>query len=370
MKKKKSEIIYIVLMLGIGGLCGWLGTMLFNQINGVRHESDFLIFMIVLLVMVYLSIFLQIIIHECGHMVFGMFTGYQFLSLRFGSIMLIKQNGHIYLKRYSLAGTGGQCLLAPPPMKDGKIPFVLYNLGGSLMNFLFSLMAFLLYFFVLEASYLSIFFFVFGLIGIGFALINGIPLQTSTINNDGSNVLALRNNKEALRAFWIQMKMSELMTKGYRLKDIPDKYFELPSKENLNNTLCLAIAIFKENRAMDFHQFDEAMNMITYIRENTENMMGLYHHLLINDEIYIHIIQQQTDCIPQLMNKEHKKLRKSMAKNLPFIRTQYAYDLLYLKDEKKAQKDIDLFEKVSHTYPYSADLKSEQELIEYVQRLH
>lgn len=370
MKKKKSEILFIILMLSIGGVCGWVGATSFIQINKVNQNNNFFVFMLFLLIMLYLSIFLQIIIHECGHMIFGMLTGYRFLSLRFGPWMLIKQNEHIHLKSYSLVGTGGQCLLAPPPMKDGKIPFVLYNLGGSLMNFLFSVIAFLIYFFVLDISYLRIFFFIFGFIGIGFALMNGIPLQTSTINNDGNNVLFIRRNKDALKAFWIQMKMSEWMTQGYRLKDIPDEYFELPAKENLNNPLCLAIAIFKENRAMDLHQFDEAMNIMTYIRNNTENIMGLYHHLLINDEIYIHIIQQQTDCIPQMMNKEHKKIRHSMVKNINFIRTQYAYDLLYLKNEKKAQRDLDLFNKVSHSYPYSSDLESERELIQLIQELH
>lgn len=369
MKKRKSEVISVMIMLCIGGICGYFAAMLFDQMSLFQHNQNYFVFFILIIIMLYIAFFLQIIIHECGHMIFGILTGYKFLSLRFGSFMLIKQNGHIHFKRYSLAGTGGQCLLAPPPMKDGKIPFLLYNLGGIFMNMFFSILAFFIYAF-LETSYFSLFVFMFGLIGIGTALVNGIPIQTGTIQNDGGNVLSLKKHPEALKAFWIQMKMSEFMTNGYRLKDIPEKYFELPTKENLNNTLCLAIAIFKENRAMDLHQFDEALNIMNYIRENTDHIIGLYDHLLINDEIYIHILHQQMDCIPQFMNKEHKKIRKSMAKNLSFIRTQYAFDLLYLNDKKKAQKDLDLFEKISHTYPYSADLESEKELIQLIQELH
>ncbi len=73
----------------------------------------------------YLAIFLQIILHEAGHLLFGLLTGYRFSSFRIGSFMWILQDGKIRFKRFSLAGTGGQCLLLPPPMVDGKMPYVL-----------------------------------------------------------------------------------------------------------------------------------------------------------------------------------------------------------------------------------------------------
>lgn len=40
----------------------------------------------------------------------------------------------IRLRRLSLAGMAAQCLMCPPEIINGKFSFVLYNLGGSLMN--------------------------------------------------------------------------------------------------------------------------------------------------------------------------------------------------------------------------------------------
>lgn len=36
----------------------------------------------------------------------------------------------------TLAGTGGQCLMSPPEYNGGSYPYVWYNLGGVLVNFL------------------------------------------------------------------------------------------------------------------------------------------------------------------------------------------------------------------------------------------
>lgn len=78
----------------------------------------------------YLAIILQIIIHEAGHLIGGILTGYKFSSFRIFNFMFIKENDKLKLKKLSLAGTGGQCLMSPPEFIEGKVPYILYNLGG------------------------------------------------------------------------------------------------------------------------------------------------------------------------------------------------------------------------------------------------
>lgn len=58
-------------------------------------------------------IFIQIIIHEAGHLVFGLLSGYEFVSFRIGSITLAKYDNKYCFKRFHIAGTGGQCLMMP-----------------------------------------------------------------------------------------------------------------------------------------------------------------------------------------------------------------------------------------------------------------
>ena len=76
------------------------------------------------------SIFLQVLLHEGGHLVCGLATGYRFVSFRIFNLTFIRKDGKLCIKRFSLAGTGGQCLLTPPERPLEDIPTTLYNLGG------------------------------------------------------------------------------------------------------------------------------------------------------------------------------------------------------------------------------------------------
>ena len=52
---------------------------------------------------------LQIVLHEGGHLLFGLLSGYRFVSFRIFNWTLIRQEGKFRLKRFGIAGTGGQC---------------------------------------------------------------------------------------------------------------------------------------------------------------------------------------------------------------------------------------------------------------------
>ena len=86
-----------------------------------------------LLVTIFASVLFSVITHELGHLIAGLLTGYRFVSFRIFSFMLVRSEGKWKIRRMSVPGTGGQCLMAPPRKKNGYYPFALYNLGGILL---------------------------------------------------------------------------------------------------------------------------------------------------------------------------------------------------------------------------------------------
>ena len=50
----------------------------------------------------YVTQFMHVIIHETGHFLFGRLSGYQLISFRVFSLMWLKKDHHISLKRYRL----------------------------------------------------------------------------------------------------------------------------------------------------------------------------------------------------------------------------------------------------------------------------
>ena len=366
-KKSKVKIKALLLMLpylAIGGLCGWSMT------RYLENTENFFGTMLLLVIWVYVAIFAQIIIHEAGHLVFGLASGYKFSSFRIASFMIARIDGRFCFKKLSLAGTGGQCLMNPPDMKDGKIGYVLYNLGGSLLNLITALIFSALYFVFSDNIYLSPFFLPMALIGLAFALMNGIPMKTDVVDNDGYNALSLGKNKEALKSFWMQMKVGDMQLNGVRLRDMPDEWFAVPNDEDMKNSMIAATAVFACNRLMDGKRLEDADTLMEHILSIRSGIVGLHRALLVGDRMYCSLVSEKYDGEMKIkLTADEEKLMKAM-KNFPSVmRTEFAIALLHEKDEKKAQEIKKRFEKTAKSYPYASDIESERELIEIAESI-
>lgn len=369
MKKQGKKIrlmqyIPFLFFLVVGGICGGVIVRYIDPMVMYEDRKSLLIFFAVAIIELYAAIYLQIITHEGGHLLFGLLSGYKYSSFRIGSIMLVKTEGKLKLKKFSLAGTGGQCLMIPPEMQDGKIPYVLYNLGGSLLNIIVS-GAFLALHFVCGTNYFSMFCIIFSLIGFAFALMNGIPMRLGTVDNDGYNAFSLGKNDAALRSFWVQMKANEQISRGVRLKDMPKEWFCLPEEAEMQNSMTATMGVFYCNRLMDEHNFEEAAEAMAKLVDMDTAIVGLHSGLLKCDMIYCELIStNDAEKLEKLMDKQQKKFMKTM-KNFPSVlRTEYANALIAEKDGAKAEKILAAFEKCAKTYPYASDIESERELVE------
>ena len=321
----------------------------------------------VMLVFLYLSFFIHIVLHETGHLIFGLMSGYQFSSFRIGTHMLMKENGKLVHRKIKIAGTGGQCLMIPPEMVDGKFPVVLYNLGGSIVNLVVAALMIPVFVAIDKSSVFAFFVFLFIAMGAITGLSNGIPMRTKTVDNDGYNAISLGKSREAMRAFWIQMKTNEQLTKGIRTKDMPEEWFEVPSDDAMKNPMVATIGVYAASRMMDQHRFEEAGKLINHLIEIETGMVALHRNLLICDQIYLELIgQNRSDRVEALYTKELKKFMKAMKTFPSVIRLEYAYRLLAEHDPESAAKSMAAFEKVAATYPYPNDINTERELMEIV----
>ena len=370
--KKKlvcQQYIGMVFAMLIGVVCGVLMVLYFNQstVDAPLHQG--ILSLAGLFLGMYVALFFHMILHEAGHLVFGLLTGYKFSSFRIASFIWLKENGKIKLKRISIAGTGGQCLMIPPDIKDGKMPLVLYNLGGSIINIIIGALFLIGYWFCADVPFLSTLFVIFAVVGFMTAIMNGIPMRMGTVDNDGYNAFALTKNKEAVEAFWVQLKVVEQSSKGFRLKDLPAEWFTVPTDEAMKNSMVATRGVFACNRLMDEERFEEADALMAHLLEIDSGIVGLHRDLLMCDRVYMELIREnRREVIENMLTKEQKKFMKSMKRFPTVLRTQYALALLFERDAAKAETIQNEFEKVAKTYPYSQDIESERELIEIAKR--
>lgn len=375
MKKTKrgnawQKWIAMLIMMCIGAACGFLMGVFLEHLPPDAAPSRRIFAFALLLLGFYAAMGLQIIVHEAGHLVFGLLTGYRFSSFRIGSMIWLKENGRLVRKTYSLAGTGGQCLMSPPdPDANGMIPVVLYNLGGSLLNLVFSALCLGLFFLCRPLPVLSVCFAVMALVGTGIALTNGVPLRMGTVDNDGYNALSLRKDPAAVRAFWLQMKMNDSIARGMRPKDMPDEWFAFPDDEHMKNSLVAAVAVMACSRLIDQHRFVEADAQIERILALDSGVIGLHRVQLVCERAFCELIgPNRRDVIDNMLTKEQKKMMKAMKTMPSVLRLEYALALLLDRDADKAEKALARFEKIAAKYPYPADIESERELIAVARR--
>lgn len=354
-----SFILYISIIV-IGGI------VISKKLDLIfQYEMNLWLRTAIILASIYASLLISIIFHETGHLIFGLITGYKLCSFRILNLILIRKNDKIKLKRIKIAGTGGQCLMAPPDFKNGKIPVMLFNFGGAIMNLIATAIFFALSLIFENIPWLSFVFTIVWIFNFLMAVTNGVPMRSSTIDNDGYNTISLGKNKEAMRAFWIQLKVNEQNTNGVRLKDMPSEWFEVPTDEQMQNNMLATIGVFATNRLMDELDFQEADKLMSHMLSINSGMTGLHKGLMICDKLFIELINEnRKDVLNSMLTIEQKKFVKSMKSFPSVLRTEYAYALLCEKDVKKAEIIKANFDKIAKTYPYEPDITSEIELME------
>jgi len=175
-----------------------------------------------------------VLIHELGHLVFGLLTGYKFLSFRLYSMIWFKEGGRIRFK-LSKSFLLGQCLMEP--VKDYKQSgFVLYNLGGVIGNLFLAGVMWVLIFIV---NSLMAQFIIGGVLFLNFvfAITNAIPTTSAEAPTDGANIREGLKSKEALRAFHLQLAVNHEVAAGKRYRELDIDSIKPKEGADLSNYL-------------------------------------------------------------------------------------------------------------------------------------
>ena len=361
-KSGKKNQIFQFLFLGTMVVFGGVGGYFLGVYAGQTRKSGFDFF--VMLVLMYAAFFLQLILHEGGHLVFGLMSGYGFSSFRVGSFMLLKDQKGFHWKRLKLSGTGGQCLMTCPEPKNGMIPVILYNLGGALINVITGLLFLALWKFLSVPGMLHDFFLFMAIAGLFYGAVNGIPLHTGSVDNDGMNAINLTRSRESNRAFQIQLRINGAVASGIRPDEMPDEWFEIPSAESMKNPMVAAVGYMAAARMLGPDRLSEAKNLEDRILSEAEGLVGIQRGLLICDRIYTELLtDQDPKVLNSLLTKQQLQFMKQM-KNYPSVlRTRYTLALLKDRDSAAAEKIKKQFDKMARTYPYEVDITTERELM-------
>ena len=263
----KNKIIQGVLQLigimVVGAVVGYfVGKIAGDSLSGVDKPNIILFFITGVIAFI-----LHIIVHEAGHLVFGLLSGYKFVSFRVFDFKIIKdENGKLNFRYEKITGTGGQCLMRASEYVEGKFKFKLYLLGGVIFNVLFSIV-----FWLILPSYYT---FLFALIGFTLAFLNLIPMGF----NDGMTFYHASKDETTRFVLYLQLEYVYYQSIGKNLLiEQPEIVEKINSLEITNtNYLTDSLEFIKLDGLEYFFEFNTLYNEARKLYVERDDLLPVY----------------------------------------------------------------------------------------------
>ena len=356
-----SHIIYILMGGAIGLNAGFILDNAGLLSGGLSLKWKVLLF-VLLIVYFYVSSVIQVIVHESGHLIFGLLSGYKFLSFRIFSTIWVKNEGEIIRKKYTIPGTAGQCLMWPPDYNDGNFPYVMYNLGGGFMNIIISTLLLSVAGLVRSKAFLWLFIIFVAYYGYAMAIINLLPMRVGGISNDGKNIMDMRKDDMIKKAFWRELYINAQISTGKRYSELDESLFDI-SGINVKNPIGAYIYAVKANRHLECCEYEDAYEIYEHMLSGEST--GVFVSEIsagIERAFLMMMLGMDSVEIEKRITPGMKKYMKS-AKILPQTkRFEYAYELYVNKNMANAEKAEEEFNKNITNSPNIGDNMLEKQL--------
>ena len=319
-----------------------------------------------LLTALLLASILSIVIHETGHLVAGLLTGYKFVSFRFFNWTLIRKDGHLRCRNFELDGTGGQCLMSPPDKSLEEIDTRWYNAGGVLANAITTLLAMMLIWFCdlpewLIALLIALFFF-----GIWGALTNGIPMKLGGVANDGYNIRQLEKDRAAKQSFCNVLELNARIQGGESYGEMPERLFNIPAPIDWKNPMHTAAVLVSATRKQALHQWEESYQQLTEACSHKSDIIPLYQMELENMLTLACIATSRDDEARRHYTHEVAKYVTRHAQTMSDKQlTLMAVALVLENDRPKAEKILGKLEAERDKYIHQGDVAMSLDLMHW-----
>ena len=192
-----------------------------------------------------ISFCVSVVLHELGHLLCGRLSGYKFSSFRLLKWLWVKdENGRIKVsKGAGISAVLGQCLMEPPE-NEHDFRFVLYNLGGGLVNIITGLVFVVLFIFAdSTAAGLALYGMCIPALYLG--IVSLVPITKGIVPNDGANIREAHKSADAKHGFYLMLKLNADMAKGIRITDYDESVFAVREGADLSNYLVANIVTLR-----------------------------------------------------------------------------------------------------------------------------
>lgn len=359
----------IFIGLAIGQAC----TTVFNKFykNHIYSENPFVMIIKILgvIIIVLISYWIHIILHEFGHLIGGTLSGYTLISFRIFSIVLVRENKKTKIKKYSVVDTVGECVMMPPEIKKGKYPYLLYRIGGLIVNLVTSIIALILVLGVDAAGKYpwNLWCVLFAFVGIVNSIYNGVPIVFEGIPNDGYILLHMIESNEARLAVHSQLLIYAFLSKGGSYSDVPYEQFCINQTGEIRNFLVIRVKLLEYKWHLEHLDFNQAAKCLEATNQFFNSLPRTYQYEINSEKLFIEIMcEHDRDIIDKLYNADVRKYIDESQYALSKNRLMMAYEAGVKNDMRGANKYYKQLKSGAKSAPIKGEIELELMLAEYI----
>ncbi|OJG16970.1 hypothetical protein RU97_GL001294 [Enterococcus canis] len=347
-------MIWLFVGCMIGLLVGASTAIIAPELNFSFEYVDWFLELPLGIFIFVISIFLHIVIHEVGHLLMGLVSGYRFVGLSILGYMVVKNpQNKLEFKRFKVPGIGGQCLMAPPEYSK-DFAYKRYLLGGILANGVAIIICSLF-------IKWNLFSWIFIIVGAIVVLTNGIPMQF----NDGKSVQLMAKDETNRKLMYVALKANALLYQGYDYTEMNEEYF-LPLNTVGYSYLNTQHDIMRVNYFLNRLDFREAHRMLEDLwRQKNEISVPIFKTGIEGELLSVLCYLNPTDQrISELWNNSELQhfLKQPLMGN-------YRIKASYAKSEGDTRTAIDLLKAsldAQQNMPSAGDAKMEVKLAKFL----
>lgn len=362
MKKNLQKLLVIfqvsTLLISLG-ICIY-GIYTYQNITGTT---------LILKSIFYLSIVLifNTGVHEIGHLIGGLISGYKPVLIRVGKHCLLFTDQGLRYGQYSIPGTFGQCLMAPPEVDDpSDYPYYLYTILGPIFNIIGPSVLILIGW-ILSRSTLLILGVSSLVFGIGLAVVNLVVIDG--MPNDGHNLKNLQESKTS------RVRMYELLSgvsENINGEPCTDQGIDITSQSifyftdmlNLNTAVNQLAYLLSQDKLVETKDSAEYLLLTPSIHPIFKNNIKLYlletylkldeydkANSLLEDPAFVSALNSNTDphsISVNILYHLHKNNLKRVGQLMPTLdrfRDKYPFKTDYHRYEDIVKYGINNYEK-------------------------
>lgn len=386
MKRKFNikQLLRPLMGLGIGALVGvacaaslFAVPVIREFLKGPMSDSGILVFMLywfAAMALMVVTVYMQIIIHEAGHLVGGLLSGYGFVSFRVFNIVLVRRNDGWHFGRFSVAGTVGQCLMEPAGegLDDAvSMPYRLYLASGVAANAVVAVASVAVLCLCGVGVFWSCLLVMLALSGAYLAIVNGIPMKVAGVANDGYSIRIMGDDVEARRLLWVQLKANALYVRGLRYSDMPDEWFVLGEGGDLSNYLYATIVGMRAGRTVEQRDFSAAYDDLMSLRRADGLIELLRMEAACEMLLPAVLLHRPRTEIERIMGERELQYARSYAEYMiSRAITVYVWERFVERRTDRRLKAAERIRKMASRYPTLGEATVAVELLDYMENLN